>query len=303
MKYWRVAALGLAISWVSAWAADSLVTFSAMGDGPYKTADWNRLRHQIGHENRAAKAKFVIHVGDIASGTDALPESRYTRVAEILKGSKAPLFIIPGDNEWNDLDNPEIGWGYWVKHYTDFELHFDVPWTVERQDIRRENFAFVLDGVLFVGINLVGGTVHDKEEWRVRQEQDAEWVRAQFNTHGKEVRAAVILGHAQPNEKHNAFFEPTIPVIAAFGKPVLYLHGDGHVWQKEKGWRAPNLWRVQVDQIGKGPPVRVTVTEKPKKPFRFDRQLKERDSELYEPMSKRIRRHDGFGRGHRKPGR
>lgn len=293
MKLWRAVVAGLLATAGSAWAAD-LITFAAMGDGPYDIKDFNRLRHQIGHENRAEKAKFVIHVGDIASGTDALPESRYTRVADILKGSKAPLFIIPGDNEWNDLEDPAIGWDYWVKHYTAFEQHFDVPWAVERQDVRRENFAFVLDGVLFVGINLVGGTVHDAEEWRIRQEQDAAWVRDQIESHGRDVRAAVIFGHANPNEKHDGFFDAAVPVIEAFGKPVLYLHGDGHVWQKEKRWRAPNLWRVQVDKIGEGPPVRVTVTDKKRKPFDFDRQLEERDSELYEPMSRRILRRDGF---------
>jgi len=283
--------------------ADKSLTFSAMGDGPYDTADWNRLRHQIGHENREGRAKFVIHVGDIASGTESLPESRYTRVAEILKGSRAPLFIIPGDNEWNDLDDPDIGWTYWERHYSAFEQHFDVPWKVERSDVRPENFAFVLDGVLFVGINLVGGRVHDAEEWRLRQEQDAAWVRKQFETHGEDVRAAVILGHAKPVASHETFFSAAVPVIAAFGKPTLYLHGDGHVWEKEKGWRAPNLWRVQIDQIEKGPPVRVTVTDKKKRPFRFDRQLKERESELYEPMSKRIRHRNGFGRKRSTPGR
>ena len=176
--------LAAASAAIPVWADSKPITFSAMGDGPYKTADWNRLRHQIGHENREGRAKFIIHVGDIASGSDALPESRYTRVAEILKGSRAPLFIIPGDNEWNDLDDPDIGWTYWERHYSAFEQHFDVPWTVERSEVRPENFVFVLDGVLFVGINLVGGTVHDADEWRIRQEQDAAWVRDQLAAHG-----------------------------------------------------------------------------------------------------------------------
>ncbi len=301
MKIWLMVAAGFFFS-ITAMANAAPITFSAMGDGPYKTADWNRLRHQIGHENREGRAKFIIHVGDIASGSESLPESRYTRVAKILKGSRAPLFIIPGDNEWNDLDDPAVGWSYWVKHYSAFEQHFDVGWEVVRSDVRPENFAFVLDGVLFAGINLVGGRVHDAEEWRVRQEQDAAWLRQQLDTHGDDVRALVILGHARPVESHDVFFNLAVPLIDAFKKPSLYLHGDGHTWEKEKGWRAPNLWRVQIDQIGKGPPVRVTVTEKTKRPFRFDRQLDERNNELYEPMSKRIRRQDGFGRRHGKPG-
>ncbi len=301
MKLYVVLSIGLVLS-ASVWADSETVTFAAMGDGPRSTEDWNRLRHQIGQENRAAKAQFLIHVGDIARGSEALPESRYEQVADVLKQSKAPLFIIPGDNEWNDLDDPDIGWGYWVKHFSDFEQHFDVPWTVERQTVRRENFAFVLDGVLFIGLNLVGGSVHDAEEWRTRHEQDAAWVREQFDAHGDEVRAAVLFGQAKPHEKQETFFGAAVPLIEAFGKPVLYLHGDGHTWEKEKAWRAPNLWRVQIDQVEKGPPVRVTVTHKAKRPFRFDRQLKERETEMYEPMSKRIRRQDGFGRKHGKPG-
>lgn len=56
-------------------------------------------------------------------------------------------------------------------------------------------------------------------------------------------------------------------------KPVLYLHADGHVWQVEKGWRAPNLLRVQTDQVRLNPPVLVTVTEDSDNPFLFDRRL------------------------------
>lgn len=43
--------------------------------------------------------------------------------------------------------------------------------------------------------------------------------------------------------------------MATYGKPVLYLHGDGHKWRCEKPSRAPNLLRIQVDQVTKARPV------------------------------------------------
>jgi hypothetical protein len=65
---------------------------------------------------------------------------------------------------------------------------------------------------------------------------------------------------------------------AAFGKPVLFLHADGHNWVKDHPWAAaPNVMRVQVDLIqAKFPPVQVTVKQKAGKDgeiFVFDRRL------------------------------
>lgn len=61
-----------------------------------------------------------------------------------------------------------------------------------------------------------------------------------------------------------------------FQKPVLYLHGDGHNFDVKYPWKEPNLWRVQIDSIGKNPPLQVRVTQDPGEPFRFIRFYEEK---------------------------
>ena len=50
------------------------------------------------------------------------PTSYYAEIARILKSGHMPTFVVPGDNEFNDLPNPERGWQNWMQfflHYSD----------------------------------------------------------------------------------------------------------------------------------------------------------------------------------------
>jgi len=122
-----------------------------------------------------------------------------------------------------------------------------------------------------VGINLVGGRVHDAGEWQQRHAQDLEWTRRNLSEFGDQVRSLVLFGHANVNQKHADFFDPFIEEAKAFEKPILYLHGDGHRWIHDRPFAAKNILRVQVDQGGIAPPLKVTVTDHPSTPFQFDR--------------------------------
>ncbi|MEQ1826823.1 MAG: hypothetical protein ABL921_12790 [Pirellula sp.] len=248
--------------------------FSATGCGPYAPDEEPLMIRHMELVNRDGRSEFLVHLGDVVSGSKRRwPESQYITAANILKKSKKPTFVVLGDNEWNDLENPAEGLDFWNRHFRDFERHFPQVATVEKQTQRPENFAFVSKGVLILGLNIVGGKVHDKSEWATRLQQDADWVAEQFGKHATDVRAAVVLAQARPLPEHDLFFKQLVDQCRAWTKPVLYLHADGHVWQVEKGWRAPNLWRVQTDQVKLNPPVIVSVTEDSSNPFVFDRRL------------------------------
>lgn len=256
--------------------SDDLI-FAAIGDGPYAGNEWEMLEEQLALVNGVKRISFLAHVGDIWHGSDALPGKHYTRVADMLKTSKKPVYIIPGDNEWNDLEEPDIGWGHWAREFMGFERHFKRVAETAHQDVRPENYAFVKEGVLFVGINLVGGRVHDEAEWKTRLEQDADWVKEHLKGRKDEVRAAVIVGHARPDGKHDAFFDRFRKQVKKFEKPVLYLHGDGHVFDVNHPWGDyPNLWKVQIDQVKRNPPLQIRVTHDAGEPFRFDRTFDEK---------------------------
>jgi hypothetical protein len=256
--------------------AEPLV-FSVTGCGPYKPDEKALLARYVDEVSADGKSEFLVHLGDIFPGTlDPAPESEYKSSADILKRSKIPVFIVPGDNEWNDQKNPARGWRLWTKYFTDFEKNFAQSPALERQTVRPENFAFAPKGVLVLGLNLVGGRVHDAQEWKTRHAQNNDWVQAQLTKHGDKSRAMVVLAQAEPNATHDSFFKPFVEQVKAWGKPVLYIHADGHKWEVHKKWRAENLLRVQTDMVGANPPVIVTVSDDANEPFQFERRKRKK---------------------------
>ena len=252
---------------------NSTVTFYAMGDVPYAPEEDQLLPKQIA--DLPTDGRFLIHVGDIKNGTTPCDEAIYIKVASMLAKSKLPTFIIPGDNEWNDCENPTQGWKYWCKHFNNFDTKWKYDFVVNRQKIRNENFTFNLDGVLFIGINLVGGRVQDAMEWKTRHAQNIIWIKSSLKSNHKNFHAIVLFGHAHPMINHNDFFTPLVPIVKTTNVPLLYLHGDGHKWIQDKSLGTDLITRVQVDQGGIAPPVKVTVTHAPNKPFIFNRRLPE----------------------------
>lgn len=247
------------------------IRFCAMGDLPYVMSEWQLLEEQV--RELPDDIDFVVHLGDIKRGVLPCFEPNYKRVAEILGKSKSPAFIVLGDNEWNDCLRPEVGLTYWKRHLLRLDERWKHGLNVSHDATRDENFAFVKKGVLVIGINLVGGRILDKDEWKARHKGNARWIEQSLEAakrNGK-ITSMVILGHARPTKDHDDFFKPFAKIADDFDKPVLYLHGDGHSWEVKKDFKKKNITRVQVDQGAKGPPVLITVETSGKKPFDFDR--------------------------------
>jgi len=257
----------------SAWAQGQSVTFSVMADIPYGSTEATVLQQHVAEHNLYSPSEFMVHLGDIKSGSGSCSQSVYTDMAGYMKEMRVPTYIIPGDNEYNDCSNPSQAWGYWEDNLMAFEQNFcGVPSTLERQSVRPENFAFTLNGVLLIGLNLVGGSVHDQSEWDTRMQQDADWVSQHFLEKGPQVRAAVVFGHAGPGGSRDLFFDQFEQSAIVFGKPVLYMHGDGHSWVNDNPFSALNITRVEVDDGGSTVlPVQVTVDMDPLNPFSFER--------------------------------
>ena len=245
------------------------VTFYAMGDVPYAPEEDTLLPKQI--TKLPDDAEFVIHVGDIKRGQPLCTEAVYIKVSGMLRKSVAPVFIIPGDNEWNDCLDPDQAWKYWDQYFMKFDSRWSHALPVSRQKIRQENFAFVQGNVLFVGLNIVGGRVHDAQEWKLRHAGGLDWVKLNLQKAGEDITSLVIFGHAKPAANHKDFFTPFNKVAEDFAKPILYLHGDGHKWIHDRPFKAKNVLRVEVDQGGIAPPLKVTVTDHATDPFVFDR--------------------------------
>src|SRR5688572_10107517 len=92
------------------WTCAEPLRFSALGCGPYKAEEEAILEKQIEQVGADGKSEFLVHLGDIVSGAKKYwPEAQYAKVAGILRNSKVPTFVVLGDNEYNDLDNPAEG--------------------------------------------------------------------------------------------------------------------------------------------------------------------------------------------------
>ena len=270
------------------------LVFSAMGCGPYYPADLRAAKFYVEQENKESTSQFLIHLGDICTGVAArdgsLTEKTYADIKDLFtQGNAIPSYIVPGDNEWNDRPDPDVGWAHWSKHLLGLEKNFEAGWVTARQPERPENFAFVANGVLVIGINLPGGRVHDKEEWDRRFRENNAWIEAQFKKHQADASAAVVCAQANAvgqgmvaakvNTLFSPFTKPFVKLAASFEKPVLFLHADGHKWTVDKPWEnARNISRVQVDRLDPNfPPVQITVDVSAEKPFSFKRRLKNPD--------------------------
>lgn len=252
--------------------SSNAVVFSATGDGPRGEEDWTLLPEYFAAEKADGRARYLLHTGDLCKGSQTFDAEYSARVAELYRQSSIPVLFVVGDNEWNDQANPEVAWPLWVKDFMRFHESYPEAPKTRRQEGREENIAWMDDGVLFIGINLVSGRMHDVEEWGYRHRDNADWVEENLATYGEDAYAVVVVGQAAPKVVHEDFFRRFVPAVAAYEKPVLYLHGDGHVWQLEEQWRAPNLMRIQVDQVTKARPVHIIVSpENPEQPFSYDR--------------------------------
>jgi hypothetical protein len=267
------------------------VSFCALGDIPYSPPQEGKLRDQLA--DLPSSCDFVVHVGDIMKAhRTGCQYSAYTTVDNILRTSPRPLFLLPGDNDMMQCPDQRSAWNNWKAHFYDYDRHFDNVETtlkINRQTERNENFSFLHMGVLFVGINHVAGdNIVDLEGWIQQDLDNLLWMKQNLYVYGDAARSLVFFTHAIKIHRHYDFFVPFLDLIATstFGsdnKPILMLHGDGHVWEYEPKWngvkgkfqnlKVKNILRVQVARGGLAPPVKVTIGFDEKNPFEFDQRL------------------------------
>ena len=251
------------------------VIFTVIGDVPYNEEERTGLIKLIETHNAKANSEFVVHVGDIKPSVLPCDESIYEDVSTILKDFETPTFIVLGDNEYNDCDDPDQGLALWNQYFLHLNENWSFQHTVEYQEERLENFAWVEKKVLFIGLNIVGSSVHDEEEWEQRLTDDANWVRDQVDAHKNDIEALVVFGHANMIEagpaKFSTFTDSFRATATDFNKPILYVQGDGHIWFQNRPYDEKNILRVQVDSGPKA--VKITVDPNLEQPFIFDREF------------------------------
>ena len=94
------------------------LTFYVMGDAPYTASDRDRFPLQVKRIHNGGD--FIVHVGDMKGVDSGMSDGPYSLVSDALIESKAPCFIVPGDNDYYDCSNPEAGWKRWERYFMQF---------------------------------------------------------------------------------------------------------------------------------------------------------------------------------------
>lgn len=263
-----------------------LLKFTVMGCGPYHPKVKKAIKQYVELDNKEKSSKFIAHLGDVCSGKDAKQmheaadggESVFIEMRSLLyENNTIPSFFLIGDNETRDQIDSARAFSFWQKHLLEPNEVF--AFKINRQKHRPENFSFVLDGVLIIGIHKIGGKDGGEAYWKETRKDAEIWLAQQFQAYPNS-KASVILAHARTSNKLHE--EKIFALVEAYKKPVLYINANLHKWRYLPSDGPPNYTRVQLDLIHskseekKGPyypPIQVIVTQDKKTPFLFDRRL------------------------------
>jgi hypothetical protein len=236
--------------------------------------------------------RLVFHVGDIHSGSQFCTLAYNRTVFKLWGDFKDPLIYTPGDNEWADchksgeggnvtdsngnyvayangdpvanlglvrqlfFSNPGKTLGKNKTGVISQALAYDRAHPTDAEYV--ENVMWKHAGVLFVTLNIPGGSNNGDDTWYKAAEKtgsqiqeiaqrtaaDLRWLdAARAKALAENVRAVVIGEQADMWDldgnpaTHIANYEPFIAKLAdfatAFGKPVLLINGDSHLYRSD----------------------------------------------------------------------
>jgi len=246
------------------------MTFYATSDVPNSFQESGAFSDFL-KNSLADETSFFAHLGNFQDASATLcQESRYRNVAMLFRDSPVINFVLPGQEDWANCPDPDMAWEFWEGNFLYFENAFGhrPDTNVARQIRRLENFAFVENGVLVLGLHVVEGrmaqdTATPFEETDERNSDNLEWVRYMTADLGRRARAVVVLGNAHPGLPMNkGFFEEMSTFLQVYGKPAAYVHansGEGDLEEYRPFDGVDNVVVVRVSHGGQNPPVRITV--------------------------------------------
>lgn len=262
--------LAFALACVSP-AAAAPFSFVALGDMPYgKPEEVNPLYEQLIGTVNARAPSFVIHIGDIKSGSTLCDDTMLTTQLGYLNSFAAPVLYTPGDNEWTDCYRKAAGKFDPLERLDFLRKTFfkdgsmslgKTPVAVESQakvmpefSTYVENARTEKDGVMFVTAHVVGSNnnfeVRDPKavaEFFARDAADVAWLNASFDKAIADNAKAIVLAFQADmfefdfNDfgdetflRHSGFLNFGGALVAKaveFKKPVLIVYGDSHHYQ------------------------------------------------------------------------
>jgi hypothetical protein len=244
-------------------------SFGAIGDqqyGPAGEAKWPALAQSI--NDAAGSLKFVVHAGDIKSGSTLCTDALYEDRLRAFNGLQLPLILTPGDNEWTDCHRENNG-SYdpldrlALLRRTFFSTNESlgarkIPVFRQSEDPRytlyRENAIWTEGNVVFATLHIVGSnnnlgrTPQQDVEYAARNTANLNWLHTAFSLARDGGFAGVVLTLQAdppfPRGLDGTVLKPDTGFLdfiynleiegIVFGKPVLVINGDTHTFKIDK---------------------------------------------------------------------
>jgi hypothetical protein len=277
-------------------------SFALIGDMPYRPEQEAAMEAIVNAINSDPEVVFTIHDGDIKGGGQPCNDAVYAREARRFATFEEALIYTPGDNEWTDCFRANSGGYDPLERLAHLRRTFfaspslslgRTPLPLDYQSVvYPENAQWQYGGITFATLHVVGSNNNrpataapggDEDEFRARNEANIEWLRSTF-ARAKQERSAGVVITMQANMLEGDLLRPSgftdflqalRSEVAGFGKPVVLVHGDTHLFRVDEplldsGPRLKNLTRVETfGDIDIGW-VRATVNLSAKEVFTFE---------------------------------
>ena len=238
-------------------SADLRFEFALIGDVPYDPLQTTNLFPNLIEELNRARLAFVVHDGDIKSGSTPCTDEWYYQCYAQFQTIRPPFVLLFGDNEWTDCSRVQTNSFDPVERLQKLRDIFTQGgqslgqrrMTLARQSdhprfgLFRENVRWVHGRVVFAGLNVPGDRNNfGTPEFGPRNEANLAWIRETFAlARTDNHRAVMLMMQANPHfdlgptNRLRQGFNEMIKVIesetVAFKRPVVLVHGDSHYFR------------------------------------------------------------------------
>ena len=271
-------------------------TLAIIGDTPYgdeQEAAFPRLVADVDDDRRV---RTVVHLGDIKNGSTTCDDVRLERLRDLFATFDDPFLYTPGDNEWTDCHRPAAG-GYVPTERLARLRDLFYPETQVRVATQRAPFVenqHWSDGDVVYSLVHVVGSDNGRAPWfdgaetpeqraervaevEAREAAALEWIDRVFDTAKRERARGVVVGMQADTFAGSAAFDRINDRLEdrarKFGRPVLLLQGDTHVYKTDRPLRrSPNLVRVVVEGETASEWLRLTVDPRSRQVFSWTRE-------------------------------
>lgn len=248
--------------------ANHTYSFALIGDQQYNAAE-EALFPDLLDTISSDKLAFVVHLGDFKAGSSSpCTDALYVQRRNEFNRSKHPFILLPGDNDWVDCRRPSNGKYEPLERLNKLrEIFYASPETLGKNKLsvmrqsdvfaadpilsrHSENALWVHGGVVYATLNIQGSNdnkgfdaANDREQAE-RTEANIAWLKhAMISAKSDDIAGLAIFLQANPGFEEsttsvqksgfNEFLRAFDAAAVAFGKPILFAHGDSHQFRVE----------------------------------------------------------------------